>query len=109
MAWFRNHYECAGCGSIWADEWSCMCDDDCPHCGDRHMSPSESEDLTEIIEERAGAFIVLRSPESAEDDPEYFEIGGFSSREQAKAYLASVPDEELQALDQAKGFPLSPM
>jgi DNA-directed RNA polymerase subunit RPC12/RpoP len=43
-AWFRNFYKCAKCGGKWADEWSAMCDDDCPHCGARHMSPYKSKD-----------------------------------------------------------------
>ena len=42
---FRNHYECGRCGHTWTDDWSCMCDDDCPECGARHMSPFKSEDL----------------------------------------------------------------
>ena len=51
MAWFLNHYECERCDGQWTDEWSCMCDDDCPHCGARHMSPYNSEELTTLIEE----------------------------------------------------------
>ena len=47
MAWFLNFYRCAECKRIWTDEWSCMCDDDCPNCGARHMSPFDSENLTE--------------------------------------------------------------
>ena len=47
MAWFRNYYKCERCGSHWADEWSATCDDDCPRCGARHMSPYESEDVEE--------------------------------------------------------------
>jgi DNA-directed RNA polymerase subunit RPC12/RpoP len=43
--WFRNHYRCAVCHRTWTDEWSATCDDDCPHCGARHMSPYKSEDL----------------------------------------------------------------
>src|SRR5205085_4372420 len=70
MAWFVNHYECERCGGTWRDEWSCMCDDDCPHCGARHMTPDESEDLTEVIDERGAEFIVLRSPDTAEHDPD---------------------------------------
>jgi len=31
--WFENHYVCSNCGCEWTDEWSCMCDDDCPECG----------------------------------------------------------------------------
>lgn len=89
MAWFRNHYRCAECGCKWADEWSCMCDDDCPHCGARHMSPLESDDLTEIIEESRGKFVVPRSPGTAEHLPEYKEIGRFSSIEEAETFLNS--------------------
>ena len=49
MAWFCNYYTCDRCGKNWTDEWSCMCDDDCPHCGARHTSPDKSDDLTEVI------------------------------------------------------------
>ena len=44
---FRNHYECDDCGHVWSDDWSAQCDDDCPECGARHMSPFKSEDLDE--------------------------------------------------------------
>ena len=44
MPWFRNFYRCAKCNRTWTDEWSATCDDDCPHCGARHMSPYKSED-----------------------------------------------------------------
>ncbi len=87
MAWFLNCYKCARCGGDWTDEWSCMCDDDCPHCGARHMSPYDSEDLTEVIEARDGSFLVLWSPETAEHDPNYRELGAFPTRKQAEAYL----------------------
>ena len=43
MAWFQNFYECDRCGGVWADEWSCMCDDECPHCGARDMTPYERQ------------------------------------------------------------------
>ena len=42
---FRNYYHCDECGHDWEDEWSCMCDDDCPACGARHWSPYKSEDI----------------------------------------------------------------
>jgi hypothetical protein len=72
-----------------------MCDDDCPHCGARHMSPDESDDLTEIIKPCAAGFVVLRSPETAEHQPDYFDVATFSTREQAEAYLMTVTQEEL--------------
>ena len=45
--WFRNYYRCAECGCEWTDVWSAQCDDDCPWCGARHMSPYKSEDIEE--------------------------------------------------------------
>jgi hypothetical protein len=42
---FRNYYRCARCSYEWEDVWSATCDDDCPDCGARHMSPYESEDV----------------------------------------------------------------
>lgn len=45
MTQFLNHYVCPGCREEWADEWSAACDDDCPSCGKRHISPVESEEL----------------------------------------------------------------
>ena len=44
MAMFLNFYICERCDSTWTDLWSAMCDDDCPHCGARHISPFKSED-----------------------------------------------------------------
>ena len=44
MALFRNYYECDDCGRRWQDEWWCQCDDDCPNCGARHISPFKSQD-----------------------------------------------------------------
>ena len=41
---YLNHYRCPRCEKEWSDEWECMCDDDCPHCGCRHISPYKSED-----------------------------------------------------------------
>ena len=89
MAWFSNHYICERCDTTWTDEWSCMCDDDCPKCGARHMTPFKSEDLTEVIEQREDAFIVLWSPETAENRPDYRELGRFQSRKAAIAFLAT--------------------
>lgn len=51
MAWFRNFYKCADCGHKWTDVWTATCDDDCPHCGARHMSPYKSTDAIRPREE----------------------------------------------------------
>jgi len=47
-----------------------MCDDECPHRGARDMSPFSSEDLTELVEQDGNEFIAVRSPSSAEHDPD---------------------------------------
>jgi DNA-directed RNA polymerase subunit RPC12/RpoP len=87
MAWFRNHYRCARCRRTWTDEWSCTCDDDCPHCGARHMSPTASDDLTIIVDKMPdGTFVVLQSPATAEHDPDYAEVAHFPTREAADAW-----------------------
>ena len=89
MAWYRNYYRCARCDYEWPDEWPCMCEDDCPDCGARHMTPFDSEDLTTIIEPSEGEFVVLWSPETAEHDADYRELGRFPTRGQAVAFLAT--------------------
>ena len=47
---FLNYYECPECEYEWEDEWSCMCDDDCPTCGARHISPYQSDEWEEELE-----------------------------------------------------------
>jgi hypothetical protein len=59
MAWFLNFYKCVRCKRRWTDEWSCTCDDQCPHCGARDMSPTHSEDLTEFVEREGGEFVAI--------------------------------------------------
>jgi predicted nucleic acid-binding Zn-ribbon protein len=87
MAWFCNYYQCERCGHEWTDEWSCMCDDDCPHCGARHMTPYDSDDLTEIIEKRDGLYVVLRSPDTAGHSPDYYDLAEFTTYQLAEVYL----------------------
>jgi len=43
---WRNHYQCPQCGHQWTDEWDSQCDDDCPACKTRHISPVTSEEIT---------------------------------------------------------------
>lgn len=40
-----NYYCCPECHHEWTNEWDCEVDDDCPECGERHISPFLSEDL----------------------------------------------------------------
>jgi hypothetical protein len=88
MAWFLNFYRCDRCKRVWTDEWSCTCDDECPHCGRRDMSPFDSENLTEFVLQEGNQFVVLRSPETAEHDANYEELGRFPTRAKAKEFLA---------------------
>jgi hypothetical protein len=55
------------------------------------MSPYDSHDLTEIIEKRGDAFVVLHSRDKAEHTPDYEEIAKFPTREAAAAYLRRQP------------------
>jgi DNA-directed RNA polymerase subunit RPC12/RpoP len=87
MAWFRNYYICARCASTWTDEWSAMCEDDCPDCGARHMTALKSENLTEVIEPEGADYVVLKSPETAEYDPQYRELARFRTWRGAEAFL----------------------
>jgi hypothetical protein len=87
MAWYRNYYRCARRDYEWQDEWSCVCDDDCPDCGARHMTAYDADDLTTIIEKDGPEFIVLRSPENAGHCPSYREAGRFATRKKAEALL----------------------
>ena len=80
MAWFLNFYRCDRCRKIWTDEWSCMCDDDCPHCGARHMSPFDSEDLTELIEQDGNEFVAIRSPDRPSTIPTIASLAAFRRR-----------------------------
>ena len=63
-----------------------MCDDDCPFCGARHMSPCHSDDLTQVIERRAHRFVVLRSSRAAESTPDYEQVASFRTLKLAKAF-----------------------
>lgn len=89
MAWYRNQYHCGDCGTDWEDEWSCCCDDECPHCGSRNWSPTESLDLTEVVGETRSSFVLLRSPDSAEHYPDYKVVAYFPSKQAAERYAAN--------------------
>jgi hypothetical protein len=52
------------------------------------MTPHKSDDLSKVIESRDNMFVVLRSPETAEHDPNYRELGTFATYQQAEAFLA---------------------
>jgi hypothetical protein len=87
MAWYCNYYKCERCEYEWQDEWSCMCEDDCPDCGARHMTAYDADDLTITIEKDGGEFVVLRSPKSASHSPSYRELARFETLKKAEAFL----------------------
>lgn len=51
------------------------------------MSPTESEDLTKVIELHRASYVVYWSPETAEHEPDYRELGRFNTLEQAEEFL----------------------
>jgi len=46
--------------------------------------------LTEFIERDGDEFVAVRSPDTAEHNPDYRELGRFPTREKAEEFLASV-------------------
>jgi hypothetical protein len=90
MTWFRNFYICPECGNEWEDEWSCMCDGDCPECCHRHISPEESDDLSVVVEQLGtGRYAIRYSPPNAEHKANYQEFAEVSDKRVA-AFLAEI-------------------
>ena len=44
-----NHYKCPECEHLWADRWDGEVEDDGTGCGERHITPIESEDQKELF------------------------------------------------------------
>jgi len=53
------------------------------------MSPYNSDDLTAMVVPDGNEFIVLWSPETAEHNADYRELGRFTTRAEAEAFLAT--------------------
>ncbi len=53
------------------------------------MSPFGSKRLTTLIEEQRKEFVVFWSPDTAEHDPDYRELGRLPTREEAVEFLAA--------------------
>jgi hypothetical protein len=53
------------------------------------MSPTDSDDLTEVISAENGKFVVLRSPDTAGHYADYRELGRFATHAEAEASLAT--------------------
>jgi hypothetical protein len=43
---YENHYACPDCCEEWNDVWDSGCNDDCPNCGSRDISPIESVQIS---------------------------------------------------------------
>jgi hypothetical protein len=87
MAWYLKRYECSRCCTLWSDEWSCACNDRCPKCN-TEIQPFVYDDLTYIVESRPhGKFVVMFSPDAAENSPGYEAIGTFDTETAAHAYI----------------------
>lgn len=40
----QYHFTCPECGYTWVETWECAADDDCPECGEHHISPDRVKD-----------------------------------------------------------------
>ena len=54
------------------------------------MSPFKSEDLTELVAPDGDQFVVLRSPDTAEEDPDYEKVGRFPTRAKTEEFMTRV-------------------
>ena len=63
------------------------------------MTPYDSVDLTEFVEESEGQFLVFRSPDTAEDSPDYELIAECPTLEAAEEVLAGRPYQLVQRPD----------
>ncbi|GAN97733.1 hypothetical protein Geu3261_0240_008 [Komagataeibacter europaeus NBRC 3261] len=43
----ENFYRCSDCHEEWVEPWECEIDEDCPHCGTRHITPYKSLPMRE--------------------------------------------------------------
>jgi hypothetical protein len=57
------------------------------------MSPFDSENLTQLVAQDGEGFVAIRSPKSAEHDPDYRELGRFPTRAKAEEFLESIEDD----------------
>lgn len=96
MAWYRSEYQCYRCNYEWDDEWSSICDDECPACGARNASAVLSEDLTRVVEHQDNCFVVYFSPEDAEDRPKYVIVGRFLTLGLAAAFAEAYSSDQVR-------------
>lgn len=72
MAWYRNFYRCSECETLWSEEWSCCCDDECPTCQTSDFSPYRTDDISVLVaQEDDGLTAIYYSPPDADDSANY--------------------------------------
>lgn len=82
MAWYSNTYHCPDCQAVWDSEWSCGCDEPCPDCGVRNISPVSSEDRSVVVEPKQdGSWALWRSLCTADEAPAYELVGVLMSKD----------------------------
>jgi hypothetical protein len=52
---FINYYRCPFDGTEWADVWSCCCNDMCPKCETKDITPYKSKEVIHTKVKRAGS------------------------------------------------------
>ena len=69
------------------------------------MSPFDSENLTELVEQDDKEFVAIRSPDTAEHNPDYREVGRFPTREFTVPIYRRPDDLVAPGRSIDKGFP----
>ncbi len=88
-----NHYKCDACGHEWTDVWECEVEDDCPHCGLRHMTPFYSDDGSMPNLDDVGTWVRTIHAQNFKD------ANGVKKREWIEQYLAARREEQTRRLD----------
>lgn len=100
VTWFTNHYVCPRCKLAWTDRWTAMCDDDCPHCGARHISPTSSEEDDDGEEAKAPALDRYKAMEAASKvDGYYFPTPYEGIKGETAAPIARAKAEAIKNLE----------
>jgi hypothetical protein len=60
------------------------------------MSPFDSTDLTEVLTQGPFPVQLLRSPDTAEHEPDYRVVAEFKNREELDIYLAESPRQSVE-------------
>ncbi len=68
------------------------------------MVPVDSVDLTHVIEEWNGKFLIYTSPDSAEDSPDYELIAESATREAAEEFIEHYVADDPECGSDRVGF-----